>query len=331
MYAVQGTGNGHVARAREIIPILQQLADVDVWLGGTESEVELPVKPTYQVRGFVMHYNKNGGVSYWRTIFRNNYIKIIRDILGAPVTNYDLVINDFEFITAWACRIRKKECIALSHQASFMYAQTPRPLQRNRLGELILKHYAPANRHLGFHFQSYHHNIFPPVIRQEIRDLKPENKNHFTVYQPAYHHDFLIELFSELPQYQFQIFSKFAKQKWQNGNCTILPISNEAFLESFRTCSGIICGAGFETPAEALYMGKRILVVPIGKQYEQYCNAAALEREGVKVLLQLNKAAIPAILEWIESAEITQRDYPDFIKTLLGSIIFNVPIEQFQR
>jgi hypothetical protein len=32
----------------------------------------------------------------------------------------------------------------------------------------------------------------------------------------------------------------------------------------------------FETPAEALFLGKKLLVIPMTGQYEQECNAAAL-------------------------------------------------------
>ena len=34
LYAFQGTGNGHQARAIELVPLLQRMADVDVWVSG---------------------------------------------------------------------------------------------------------------------------------------------------------------------------------------------------------------------------------------------------------------------------------------------------------
>jgi uncharacterized protein (TIGR00661 family) len=49
------------------------------------------------------------------------------------------------------------------------------------------------------------------------------------------------------------------------------------FNQSLINCHGIITGAGFETPAEALYLGKKLMVIPLKGQYEQKCNAAALE------------------------------------------------------
>lgn len=66
-------------------------------------------------------------------------------------------------------------------------------------------------------------------------------------------------------------------------------------------CHGIITGGGFETPAEALYMKKRILAVPINGQYEQQCNAAALEKMGVPTVLNIdNKTIGKQINQWLD-------------------------------
>lgn len=333
LYAVQGTGNGHVARARQIIPILQKLGDVDVWLGGTESEIELPQKPTYSALGFVLYYDKAGAVSFWRTIVKNKYLQIIRDIFSAPVAEYDIIINDFEFITAWASMLRGVHCISLSHQAAFHYKECPRPKFKNPIGELILRYYAPARKYLGFHFQCYHSNIYPPVIRDEIRQLKPTNGKHVTVYLPAFDHNKLISIFKAFEDYTFEVFSKFANKDLNHGNVHVKPISNEAFIRSFASSHGIICGAGFESPAEALFLGKRVLVVPINKQYEQYCNAAALKQlgQGVMVLDNLDQSSLYFVGAWLRSEKPTQTDYPDFIADLLTDLISEVPFRDKKR
>ena len=53
------------------------------------------------------------------------------------------------------------------------------------------------------------------------------------------------------------------------------------FNQSLIHCTGIITGGGFETPAEALHLGKKLMAIPIRGQYEQQCNAAALKEMGV--------------------------------------------------
>jgi hypothetical protein len=58
LYAIQGTGNGHVSRAREVIPILQQYGDVDLLISGTQADVGLPYSIKYQLNGFGFVFGK---------------------------------------------------------------------------------------------------------------------------------------------------------------------------------------------------------------------------------------------------------------------------------
>ena len=37
LYGIQGTGNGHLSRAEEIVPILKKMAHVDVLISGNQS------------------------------------------------------------------------------------------------------------------------------------------------------------------------------------------------------------------------------------------------------------------------------------------------------
>lgn len=325
LYALQGTGNGHVARAREIIPILQKLGRVDVWLGGDQSEVNLPVPPKFYVRGFVLKYNKKGGVSFLKSLVGNNYIKIIKDIYNAPVCRYDLIINDFECITAWSAFFKRKRVLQLSHQAAFWEKSTLRPPSVSFLGEFILKYYAKSSAFIGFHFMPDYKKIFPPVIREEVRKLNVSQKNHFTVYLPAYHHDFLIDFFASFYKEEWHVFSKFATEETKVYNVTVKPISNHTFLHSMASSAGVICSAGFETPAEAMHLGKKLAVIPIANQYEQYCNAEALKKENVLVLKKLGKAARPLLREWIKMPQPSPKQYPNFIESLLKEIVENTP------
>ena len=41
LYAIQGTGNGHLSRARDIIPALQNKGDLDILVSGTQADVDL--------------------------------------------------------------------------------------------------------------------------------------------------------------------------------------------------------------------------------------------------------------------------------------------------
>lgn len=49
LYAIQGTGNGHISRAREIVPLLQQYGTVDLLISGTQADVKLVQEVKYQL------------------------------------------------------------------------------------------------------------------------------------------------------------------------------------------------------------------------------------------------------------------------------------------
>ena len=125
----------------------------------------------------------------------------------------------------------------------------------------------------------------------------------------------------EIRNIEWQVFSKHAKKEYKEKNIYIRPIQNEAFVESLVHCSGIICGAGFETPAEALFLKKKLLVIPMKGQYEQQCNAAAAKKLGVPVLRSLKKKHLSAIKEWTGLPQIISVDYPDHTENILDMII----------
>lgn len=67
LYALQGTGNGHVSRAREILPYLKQFGEVDILISGTQAEVGLQYEIKYQFNGFGFVFGNKGGVDFGET------------------------------------------------------------------------------------------------------------------------------------------------------------------------------------------------------------------------------------------------------------------------
>lgn len=59
-----------------------------------------------------------------------------------------------------------------------------------------------------------------------------------------------------------------------------MPIQGEKFLKSISSAKGVFCNAGFGTASEALFLKKKLLVVPMKKQLEQFYNAAMLKSMG---------------------------------------------------
>lgn len=250
--------------------------------------------------------------------FINNFERTAADI---AIANHDLIINDFEPVSAWACKLRQKPCIALSHQAAVLSPHAPRPEKKDALGKLILTKYAPSTKQYGFHFKAYDENMFTPIIRQEIRNTTRTTGKHYTVYLPSYSEEKIMGVLSNIKNTYWEVFSKHGPTKFFWKNMTIRPIDNTAFIQSMASSKGVLCGAGFETPAEALHMQNKLLVIPMKGQYEQQCNAAALNEMGVPVIKSLKKKHLDNIRAWVDSDIKVDIFYPDITENIIDRLL----------
>lgn len=300
-YAIQATGNGHISRAVQLYPYLQKFGEVDFFLSGNNASLDIHLPIKFKSAGCSLHYSKCGGLNYWDIVRNVKPRQMYKDADALPLKNYDVVINDFDSITSLACKMQKVHSVQFGHQASFISPLTPRPEKKNLMGEMILKHYAPSPKHIGLHFDKYDDFIFPPVIKDEIVNATPKSKGHITVYLPSFQQDCLENAFNKLPNLKFHWFLNGVQAKHTIRNITYFPVNQKAFNKSLINCEGIITGGGFETPAEALYLEKKILSIPIRKHYEQECNAAALKKLGVPVLYDVGDDFDLIIENWLDS------------------------------
>ena len=283
-YAVQATGNGHLSRATQLYPHLKKFGQVDFFISGSNSSLDYPFPVKYRSTGWSLHYSKCGGLDYWDIFKSTRPATLYKDAAALPLKQYDVVINDFDFITSIACKMQKINSVQLGHQASFQSIKTPRPEKKSFIGETVLKHYAKATKHIGLHFQPYDDFIFAPVIKEELMQQEILDLNHVTVYLPAFQHHCLHETFRKLKDIPFHWFLPEVQQPYTENNITYYPVNQNMFNKSLLTSHGLITGGGFETPSEALYLGKRLMSIPIKDHYEQQCNGAAMRKMGVTVL-----------------------------------------------
>jgi len=316
-YAIQATGNGHISRAMELLPHLQQYGTVDILLSGANSNLALEAPVKYRSNGLSLFYNCNGGLDYWKIVKEMHVLRLRKEIQELPVDRYDLIINDFDYLTAAACAKKNIPSIDYGHQASFQSPDTPRPEKRSTAGEWVLKNYAKATHYVGLHFGRYDHFIFNPVIKKEILEVAPLDKKHVTIYLPSYCEPQLKDVFSKLTDSQFQIFTKEIRQPRKEGNMTFFPVDRKMFNESLNNCTGIITGGGFETPAEAIHLGKKIMSIPIKGQYEQVCNSAALKKMGIVCKQTIAGDFKTDFYQWLDKAPIIRRDYSKSVEQSL--------------
>ncbi|HEY9533737.1 MAG TPA: glycosyltransferase family protein [Mucilaginibacter sp.] len=317
LYAIQGTGNGHLSRSMDIVPLLKHMGDVDVLVSGTQGDLNLPFPIKYKLHGFGFVFGKSGGVDLWASFMKSRFRKFIKEIKNLPIEKYDLVINDFEPVSAWACYLNNKPCIGLSHQAAVLHDKAPKPQETDMIGRLILKNYAPVTSQFGFHFKALDKNIFTPVIRRQVREQQTSNQGHYTVYLPAYDDKRLLKRLSEFKDIRWDVFSKHNKKAFTHKNVSIQPIESKAFVKSMAQSAGVLCGGGFETPAEALFLKKKLIVIPMKNQYEQQLNAELLKEMGVPVIKSLKPKHHDKILNWLQNGKAVKVNYPDNTQQIL--------------
>jgi uncharacterized protein (TIGR00661 family) len=154
---------------------------------------------------------------------------------------------------------------------------------------------------MGLHFESYDNNIYNPIIKDEIINATPVDNGHITVYLPQYSLSILNPYLFAQSKFSFEVFTKEVKQVTKYNNITLLPIDNASFTKSLISCHAIITAGGFETPAEALYLKKKLLSIPILNHFEQECNGAAMKKMGVKVIKKIDKNFNQIFAEWIQT------------------------------
>jgi uncharacterized protein (TIGR00661 family) len=319
LFAIQGTGNGHISRAREIVPLLQQHGEVDLLVSGTEAEVTLAQPLKYKFHGFSFVFGTNGGVDNWATFKLMNTPRLFKDIFTLPLKQYDLIINDFEPVSAWACKLQRIPAVSLSHQCSFVSPNTPRPAKWS-YAEWLLKYYSPTAHHIGFHFERYDDFIHTPVIRSEIRNLVTSNLGHYTVYLPAYDDKLLTRELNKTNK-EWHIFSKRQKTPYTQGNVKIFPVNNQDFNTSLASCEGLLTGGGFEGPAEALFLQKKVMMIPMKGQYEQQCNALAASKLGVPVIHEIDDKFIYYVNNWLNDGKKVRVDFPDETAQIVDDMV----------
>jgi len=320
LYGIQGTGNGHLSRARSIVPILKEFAQVETVLSGTESQVAVDFEINYRYNGLPFLASKNGKVDIFKSIVKSHPIDLIRDIRRFPMAQYDLVISDFEPISSWSALLKGIPSIELSHNVAVASKESPKPYSNDKIGKYVLNHYCPSNLKFGFHFEKFNDKTFLPVIRNEVRNLTPVLDDYYVVYLPAYHDQYIAQVLSFF-DVQWVVFSKYTKKSFQQKNIQFHPIENDHFLSQIESCRGVLCGAGFELPAEVMYLGKKLMVIPMRGQFEQLCNAHALKRLKVKSIPALDIAYYRTIHLWLQFESPVMVDYPDTLRNDLRKVL----------
>jgi len=331
LYAIQGTGNGHLTRSLSIIQALKKQADVEVLVSGIHSEIKLPIHVNYNFRGLGFVFGQNGGINYKQTFKQNKLKTLFSEIKQLPVECYDLVVSDFEPVSVWAASRFGVPTIGVSNQVSVLHPKIKKPWPPVSFSRLFMENYASCNYNIGLHFDPVDQFIETPVIREEIRHGNNTDKGYGIVYLPFYSDEIILNALKNIKGINWIVFSKHSKMPYSNGHIQFEPVNGELFTEKLLGSHIVITAAGFGTTSEALHLGKKMIVIPMKGQYEQLFNAHTLKNSGVTVMksLQLPESGL-IIADVLEYGVAVKRNYPDNADIISNKLIqfYNGPISE---
>lgn len=313
LYGVQATGNGHISRARAMAEAFRAHAVEVTWLfSGRERNQLFDMAPFghFLHRRGLTFATQAGSVRYWRTLRQNNLPQFLSDVRELPLGRFDLVVTDFEPVTAWAGRRAGIPTIGIGHQ----YALGPdTPIAgAHWLARQIMDRFAPVDRPVGLHWHPYNSNVLPPIL--DLPEQSGDASDHVLVYLPFEDAAAVRALLQQFPEFRFHLYGP-GLDAAEHGNVSLRPTSVQAFKRDLASCAGVICNSGFELISECLHWQKPVLTKPLMGQTEQLSNALAL--------IQLGHATVTARLDgqslqpWLLQRPASPRlRFPDVAGTL---------------
>ena len=311
LYGIQGVGNGHITRSLRVIEEIESLGhSVNILISGNSNSININREVDFRFKGFNFGYHKNGKISIPKTLINSNFKDLIRGN-KIDLKNWDLVISDFEPITAWIGMWQGVDVTGISNQYSFISNKTPRPDKKELLSEFIIDKFAPVTNPIGIHYHNYDDFIFTPIIRKEILEATPIDLEYYLVYLPNKSLESIVYLIKGYTDRTFIVYHPNIKSDYEWKNIKFRKIDSSKFLKTFIECSGIITSSGFGSTSEAIHLGKKIFSIPTVGQYEQECNNAALKKLGIEY---------DNLNNFIESDHSIRIVYKDPIKDILTKI-----------
>ncbi|TGE15576.1 MJ1255/VC2487 family glycosyltransferase [Hymenobacter elongatus] len=298
LYGVPGEGLGHATRSKVIIGhLLSQGHNVCVVSSSRAFQMLAATFPgrVHEIRGFHLAY-KHLTVSKLRTAaltlrtapenLRVNFAKYRELLCDFPP---DLVISDFESFSYFFAKWRRLPLLSIDNMQILNRTQldvaVPRAERENLLlARQIVRAKLPRSRQyfITTFFQlpiiKANTTLVPPVIRPEILAASVTAGEHVVVYQSATNQKDLVPMLQALPGQQFRVYGFNREENY--GNVQLRAFSEQGFIDDLASARAVITNGGFSLISEAVYLHKPICAIPIPAQFEQFLNAAQVEKLG---------------------------------------------------
>jgi uncharacterized protein (TIGR00661 family) len=314
IFTVQGEGRGHLTQAISMTQIAQEAGHevVGYALGAIEGRKipsfitefigEIPI---IQNESPSINYGNGKSVKLGKTAMQGftkfgTYWKSASK-LGDFIEKLqpDGIVNFYESITGiYNLKTGSKiPCMSIGHQYLLLNKNfesvSEKALDRFLLNINTKITAIGSKKLLGLSFRPIPNdpkrNIItvPPLLRQEVKSIQPQAGENWLVYLTHYRLADEIMAWSEKhPEVKLDCFWDNPTRKTEyaySESLTFHPIDAEKYLEKMTHCAGLISTAGFESVAEAMYLGKPVMMVPVPNHIEQMINAHDGELSGAGV------------------------------------------------
>ena len=116
--------------------------------------------------------------------------------------------------------------------------------------------------------------VVPPIIREEVKNLNPKEKDFVLVYLSK-ENKRVIKILKNLDEN----FIVYGYNKNRNAGNLRFRVK-KYFLDDLEKCRAVIATAGFSLVSESIYLKKPYFALPLEGQFEQMINALSLQDSG---------------------------------------------------
>lgn len=294
LYSVCGEGMGHAIRSSVIIDHLLKNNEVIIFASERAYDyLSEKFNNVYYIEGFNTVYTKN------KAIYGSTFIAGMKDLPGNLKRNMkilysiartfkpNIIISDFEAYSNLLSKILGIPLISVDniHVITQTKIELPEKYYTERLAAkgVIHSFITRPKRYLitSFFYPEVKNEkntcLYPPVIRDEILNLKPYKGEHILVYQTSDSNYELIDVLKSLDE-KFIIYGFDVEKEEKNLKFRIF--NEKEFFKDFESCKAVIANGGFTLMSEAIYLGKPVYTIPVKRQFEQTLNALYLEKLG---------------------------------------------------
>ena len=312
LYGVQTTGRGHLVRAKPMVTALKSLGhEVHTLFSGPPLEAAGldPIFSPHTIRRGLTFVSQQGRIQHLATALQLRLGELERDIYSFETSSIDLIVTDYEPITARIGWLREIPCIGIGHLYAFSHPSVP-IAGLNVLNQTVMKCFAPASIPLGLHWHHFDAPILPPTIAMESSEAGEMIEELIVVYMPFESTDEVIDALSAITTHHFRVYCR-APAPERFRNVELRPLDRVSFLADLIRCSGVIANTGFTFISEALHIGKKILTKPLAHQTEQESNALALRTLGLATVTRRLTTGI--VRDWLDRPSPAAKNYPDVL------------------